>query len=68
MLLPHIFEGADKVAGRLPVACGPRGVLLAGWVGGDPLAERRRLRRAGTVAELAHLYLEGHAKLHKRTW
>jgi len=37
-------------------------------VGGDPLAERRRLRRAGTVAELAHLYLEGHAKLHKRTW
>jgi len=37
-------------------------------VGGDPLAERQRLRRAGTVAELVRLYLEGHAKLHKRTW
>ena len=39
-------------------------------VGGDPLAERRRLRvgPAPKPAELAQLYLEGHAKLHKRTW
>jgi len=37
-------------------------------IGGDPLAERKRIRRASSMAELAELYLEGHAKLHKRSW
>jgi len=36
--------------------------------GGDPLAERKRLRRSPTVGQLSHQYLELHSKLHKRSW
>src|SRR5260370_24742743 len=34
--------------------------------GGDPLAEKQRRYAAPTVADLAHDYLERHAKIHKR--
>ena len=43
---------------------------LAGEVaqGNDPAQERRKARDETTVAELFALYLEGHAKPHKRSW
>lgn len=34
----------------------------------DPLAARDQQREAGTFAELADVYIERHAKLHKKTW
>src|SRR5260370_38791913 len=34
--------------------------------GGDPLAEKQQRYAAPTVADLAHDYLEPHAKIHKR--
>jgi len=36
--------------------------------GADPAHERRESRDVFTVADLARLYLELHAKVHKRTW
>lgn len=36
--------------------------------GNDPAEERRKARGETTVAELFALYLEGHAKPHKRSW
>jgi integrase len=43
---------------------------LAGEVaqGNDPAQERRKARDETTVAEFFALYLEGHAKPHKRSW
>jgi len=45
-------------------------VRLAGQVsfGQDPTEERRKVREESTLAELFTLYLEGHAKPHKRSW
>ncbi len=36
--------------------------------GHDPLVTKRRLSNLGTVRELCGLYLERHAKPHKKTW
>jgi len=36
--------------------------------GKDPAADRRKARGETTLSELFSLYLEGHAKAHKRTW
>lgn len=36
--------------------------------GADPLAERRQRREAETVRDLGRLYIERHAKPHKKTW
>ncbi|MGE3342856.1 MAG: tyrosine-type recombinase/integrase [Vicinamibacterales bacterium] len=36
--------------------------------GHDPASERQADREAGTFAELAHEYIERHAKKHKRSW
>lgn len=36
--------------------------------GADPLAERRQKREAETVRDLGRLYIERHAKPHKKTW
>ena len=43
---------------------------LAGEIaqGKDPAAQRRKARGETTVGELFALYLDGHAKSHKRTW
>jgi len=45
-------------------------VRLAGQVsfGQDPTEARRKARAETTLAELFTLYLEGHAKPHKRSW
>lgn len=34
----------------------------------DPLDERQEMRDAATVAELGRIYIERHAKPHKKTW
>ena len=36
--------------------------------GTDPIDEKRSIAQEKTVAELAHFYIERHAKLHKKTW
>lgn len=36
--------------------------------GNDPLVAKKRLANLGTVAELCAVYLERHAKPHKKTW
>ena len=36
--------------------------------GKDPAADRRKARNETTVGELFEMYLDGHAKPHKRTW
>lgn len=36
--------------------------------GGDPVASKRQVRDETTFRELFHLYLESHAKPHKRSW
>jgi integrase len=45
-----------------------RGVLRAAARGEDPAGEKRRAAKAETFGELADLYLEKHAKVHKRSW
>jgi integrase len=42
--------------------------MLAVAKGGDPAAERKAERGAGTFAELAEKYLEQHAKRHNKSW
>jgi integrase len=42
--------------------------LVAIEDGEDPLETRRRLSKAGTVAELCAVYLEQYARVHKRSW
>lgn len=34
----------------------------------NPIADRKKLRNQGTVKELCEIYLERHAKVHKKTW
>lgn len=36
--------------------------------GEDPVEERRQLNKAQTFAELCEIYLERHAKVHKKSW
>ena len=36
--------------------------------GGDPAADKKAKRRAGTFNELTHLYIEKYAKLNKASW
>lgn len=36
--------------------------------GGDPLDSKQTLAKAGTVADLAEVYLSRYAKVHKRSW
>lgn len=45
-----------------------RKTLLEAKTGEDPLEVRRRLRQGDTVRDLAALYIERHAKPHKKTW
>ena len=45
-----------------------RQMLLDVKTGADPLEERRKLRDGETVKDLARIYLERHAKPHKKTW
>jgi integrase len=42
--------------------------MLAVAEGGDPMAERKAERSAGTFADLAKRYVEEHAKKHNRSW
>jgi integrase len=42
--------------------------MLAVAEGGDPAAERKAERSAGTFADLASKYVELHAKKHNRSW
>lgn len=42
--------------------------LLEAKGGKDPLEERRRLRYGETVRDLARIYLDRHARPHKKTW
>ena len=44
------------------------GVIGKAQAGLDPASEKRAARDESTFAELAKLYIERHAKLHKRTW
>jgi integrase len=43
-------------------------IMLAVAKGGDPAAERRAKRSAGTFGELATKYVEQHAKKHNKSW
>lgn len=45
-----------------------RELLAAAADGLDPLAERRQKREAETVRDLGDLYVQRHAKPHKKTW
>jgi integrase len=45
-----------------------RRLIVEASTGADPIAERQDAREASTVAELADLYIERHAKPHKKTW
>ena len=42
--------------------------MLSVIAGGDPVAERKAERGAGTFADLAARYVEQHAKRHNRSW
>ena len=42
--------------------------LRAAAAGEDPAADKRAVRRGETLADLAHEYIERHAKKHKRSW
>jgi integrase len=42
--------------------------MLAVAKGGDPAAEKRAERGAGTFAELAERYVNQHAKVHNKSW
>ncbi|MCJ7545172.1 MAG: Arm DNA-binding domain-containing protein, partial [Phycisphaerae bacterium] len=58
------FPGVTVEQARREVA------RLAGQIaqGKDPAEDRRKARGETTVGELFALFLEGHAKTHKRTW
>jgi integrase len=45
-----------------------RKALVDAKNGNDPIEARRKARLGSTVRELAELYLERHAKPHKKTW
>jgi integrase len=45
-----------------------RATLLEAKTGEDPLEARRKQRHGDTVRDLAKLYLDRHAKAHKKTW
>lgn len=57
-------DDLDLVKAR-KLAAQMRGRVAAGH---DPADERRAAREAGTFSELAHEYLEKHAKKKKRSW
>lgn len=56
---PMTLDEARKLA---------RQTWLEAKTGEDPLEARRKQRHGDTVKELADLYLERHAKPHKKTW
>jgi integrase len=45
-----------------------RRTLMQAKTGSDPMEARQKARRGETVRELAEMYLERHAKQHKKTW
>jgi integrase len=45
-----------------------RRTLMQAKTGADPMEDRRKARRGQTVRELADMYLERHAKKHKKSW
>ena len=45
-----------------------RKALLEAKTGADPLEERREARRGDTVRDFASVYIERHAKKHKKSW
>ena len=45
-----------------------RRILMQAKTGTDPMEERQKARSGETVRELATMYLERHAKQHKKTW
>ena len=45
-----------------------RRALLSTKTGADPAEERKEARRGESVKELSELYIERHAKKHKKTW
>ncbi|HEX7045931.1 MAG TPA: tyrosine-type recombinase/integrase [Burkholderiales bacterium] len=77
-----VFVLSYRTQGRKRlITLGPYGVLLPEEArrqalklrarvldGADPLGERRAERTAETVEQLAHDYIELHAKRHKRSW
>ena len=45
-----------------------RRTLMKAKTGADPMEERQKARSGETVADLAKIYVERHAKAHKKTW
>jgi integrase len=45
-----------------------RRTLMQAKTGADPMEARQKARRGETVKQLAEMYLERHAKRHKKTW